>query len=188
MEPGAMVVLPPGKDVEFPDAPAQGGASALLTNTLRMLAAGVGVTYEQMTGDYSQVNYSSARAALLEFRRFCEGVQHHTLIFQMLRPTWLRFIRWEVLMGGIPAVSYQSDRAAFEGVKWLPPKWDWVDPEKDAKAAVLEMDNNLRSRAEIVSERGYDVEQLDKEIAADHERERRLGIERNDNASEPDAA
>jgi capsid protein len=44
------------------------------------------------------------------------------------------------------------------------------------QAAILEMENHLRSRAEIVAERGYDVERLDQEIAADVERMRRLGL------------
>jgi capsid protein len=67
LEPGAMMVLPPGKSVEFPNAPDQGNAAAIFDGTLRMIAAGAGVTFEQLTGDYSKVNYSSARAALLEF-------------------------------------------------------------------------------------------------------------------------
>ena len=80
LEPGALITLPPGKGVEFPETPDQGGASALLTASLRRIAAGAGVTYEHATGDYSQTNYSSSRGALLEFRRFCRSVQHHTLV------------------------------------------------------------------------------------------------------------
>ncbi len=60
LEPGAMPVLPPGRNVEFMDMPDQGGATALLTEGLRSLAVGIGVTYEQLSGDYSKVNYSSS--------------------------------------------------------------------------------------------------------------------------------
>jgi lambda family phage portal protein len=176
LEPGAMIVLPPGKSVEFPETPDQGGAAALLTASLRMIAAGAGVTYEHATGDYSQTNYSSARGALLEFRRFCRSVQHHTLVHQFCRPVWDRFIRWQVLAGTIPALAYQRDVVAFHAVKWLPPAWDWVDPQKDAAAAEIELRNHLRSRSEIIAERGYDAEDVDREIAADQARLDRLGI------------
>ncbi|MBL8908032.1 MAG: phage portal protein, partial [Rhizobiales bacterium] len=67
-------------------------------------------------------------------------------------------------------------RRRFETCKWLPPAWPWVDPKSDIEAAVLAMQNNLRSRADIVAESGYDVEELDREIAADRQRAERLGI------------
>eukprot|EP00873_Tetraselmis_striata_P040200 jgi/Tetstr1/460464/TSEL_005723.t1 len=185
LEPGALIPLPPGKSVEFPDVPDQGGAGALSTSTYRMIAAGTNVTYEQATGDYSQVNYSSARAALLEFRRFCQSIQHHVMIFGLCRPVWHQFIRHQVLTGEIPAASYQSDRAGIEAVKWLPPAWPWVDPEKDARAAEIALNNRLRSRSEVIAERGYDAEDVDAEIAADEERLARLGIAR---AATPPAA
>ena len=176
LEPGTMVNLPPGKSVEFSEPPDAGNTPAFAAEMLRMIAVGTGVTYEQLTGDYSKVNYSSARAALLEFQRFIRGVQHHTVVHQFCRPVWNRFLRWEVLRGGVPASAYQRDRSTLLAVKWLPPAFPWVDPEKDAKAAILEMEARLRSRAEIVAERGYDVERLDQEIAADIERSRRLGL------------
>jgi capsid protein len=43
------------------------------------LAAGVGLTYELLTGDLSQVNYSSIRAGLIEFRRRMEALQWQVL-------------------------------------------------------------------------------------------------------------
>ncbi len=175
VEPGSVRIEAPGKRIEWNEPPTSGDAPVLATETLRMMAAGVGVTYEQLTGDYSKVNYSSARAALLEFRRFCESVQHHTLIFQLCRPVWQQFIRWQILKGTISATAYRADPAAFEAVKWLPPAWSWVDPLKDTNAAVTAIKNGLRSRSDVVAEQGYDIEDLDREIAADQAREQRLG-------------
>lgn len=185
LEPGALIPLPPGKSVEFPDVPDQGGAAALIVNTYRMIAAGTNVTYEQATGDYSQVNYSSARAALLEFRRFCQSIQHHVMVFGMCRPVWRAVIRHQVLTGEIPAAIYQAERQSLEAVKWLPPAWPWVDPEKEARAAEIAINNRLRSRSEVIAERGYDAEDVDAEIAADEERLARLGSAR---AATPPAA
>lgn len=60
--------------------------------------------------------------------------------------------------------------------KWLPPSWPWVDPLKDARAAIMEMDANLRSRSDIIAERGYDAEEIDRQIAADNARAASLRI------------
>ncbi|GIX15412.1 MAG: hypothetical protein KatS3mg118_3371 [Paracoccaceae bacterium] len=54
--------------------------------------------------------------------------------------------------------------------------WDWVDPLKDARAEIEQIEAGLKSRAQALSERGYDAEQVDVEIAADRARERRLGL------------
>ncbi|WP_102110277.1 phage portal protein [Oceaniglobus roseus] len=176
LEPGTMSVMPPNKRVEFSDPPDSGDAPALAVHTLRAMAAGVGLTYEQLTGDYSQVNYSSQRAAMLEFRRFCEAVQHHVIVFQLCRPVWDAFMRWQVMQGTVSARDYLDPRSGLMTAKWLPPSWPWVDPQKDATAAIMEMDANLRSRADIIAERGYDIEEIDRQIAADRARAEQLNI------------
>lgn len=183
MSPGELMMMPGGKRIEFPNLPDSGDAQSLANAQLRAMAAGIGVTFEQLTGDFSQVNYSSARAAFLEFRRFCETVQHHVIVHQLCRPVWTRFMRWQVLQGKVSARAFQTPSSGLQSAKWLPPSWPWVDPLKDARAAILEMDANLRSRSEIIAERGYDAEEIDAEIAADSARARLLKIEVPENAA-----
>lgn len=166
-EPGALVHLPPGKEIEFANLPDQGGAGELLKTIMRQIAAGVGVTYEQATGDYSNVNYSSERSAQLQFRRFASAVQFGQIVYPFCRPVWHRFVAYQAFRGAVPAVAFAADPAPYERAKWLPPAWDWVDPEKDAKAAETELRNRFRSRSDIIAERGYDIEDVDAEIAAD---------------------
>jgi capsid protein len=67
----------------------------------------------------------------------------------------------------------------------MPPKWDWVDPLKDARAEIEQIGAGLKSRSQALSERGYDADQVDAEIAADRERERRLGLSFTGAKSEP---
>lgn len=175
-EPGTIRVETNGSRLEWSDPPDSGDTVAFGKSIHRRIAAGGNITYEMLTGDYSETNYASSRAGVLEFRRFAEAVQHHVIIHQLCRPVWNEFVRWQVLTGGIAATAYQRDRLQLQAVKWLPPAWPWVDPTKDAQAAVLEMDNLIRSRAEIVAERGYDIEALDREIAADRARADRLNL------------
>lgn len=175
-EPGTLRIEQPGMETVWSDPPDAGDSVSFSKAMQRRLAIATGATYSQASGDFSEANYSSERAAQLEFRRFAEGIQHHVIIPAICKPVWDHFIRWQVLTGGISASAYQAQRAAFHSVKWLPPAWPWVDPQKDAQATILEMDNLLRSRSEAVAERGFDIEALDQEIAADRARAERLGI------------
>ena len=73
--------------------------------------------------------------------------------------------------------AYEVDRSRLLAANWLPTKWDWVDPLKDANAEIAQIEAGLKSRTQAIAERGYDAEQVDREIAAERERERLLGLD-----------
>ena len=52
-------------------------------------------------------------------------------------------------------------------MQWIPPRWDWVDPLKDIQAQVLAMEAGITSRRKVVEATGYDIEEVDRENAAD---------------------
>jgi len=172
LEPGTLQVLLPGEDVKF-SSPADVGATyeTFLRVQLRSIAAGIGITYEQLTGDLTSVNYSSIRAGLLEFRRRCEAFQHQTIVYQLCMRVWKRWIEAAVLSGAL------SRTAAGIEAKWIPPGFAWVDPLKDIKAQVMAVRAGFKSRAEVVSEQGYDAQAIDREIAADNARADALGLD-----------
>jgi capsid protein len=72
--------------------------------------------------------------------------------------------------------GYDDRRREYLACGWLPPKWDWVDPLKDARAEIEQIEAGLKSRTQALAERGYDAEQVDAEIAADQAREKSLGL------------
>lgn len=167
LEPGEMRALPSGKRVEFSDPPQVAETVEYLKLELRAVAAGLGLTYEALTGDLSGVNYSSIRAGLVAFRRRVEMIQHQVLVHQFCRPTWERFIRLAVLAGELPASAFAANPHDFLVAKWVTPGFDWVDPLKDTQAEVLAINNRLKSRRQVVAGRGEDIEQLDAEITAE---------------------
>jgi lambda family phage portal protein len=170
LEPGTMQFLEPGEDVRFSQPGDVGGTyEAFMRQQLRSITVGMGITYEQLTGDLSGVNYSSIRAGLVEFRRRIAMIQHHLMVFQLCRPVWNRWFELAILSNQLPLNADQK-------VKWIPQGFDWVDPLKDIKAQVMSIQNGLKSRAEVVSELGYDVEDIDQEIAADNQRAKKLGL------------
>jgi lambda family phage portal protein len=59
IEPGTIRVLPSGTDMRFSAVPDVEGSSDLIRHLLRQIAVGVGLPFEILSGDMSQVNYSS---------------------------------------------------------------------------------------------------------------------------------
>ena len=166
LEPGSVHVLPVGASVSFSN-PGTGLAQAteFLREQKREIAAGLGVTYEQVSADLSGTNYSSARVGLLEFRRRAQMLHRTLIVDQLLRPLWRRWIDAEVLAGRLTA-----DPELYR-VTFAPPGFDWVDPAKEVAAEVAAIEARLKSRAEVVAARGRDVADLDEEIAADAARQ-----------------
>jgi lambda family phage portal protein len=131
------------------------------------------VPYAYLSNDMLKANYSNSRLALLEFRRRIEAYQHAVMVWQLCRRVWARWMDTAVLAGALDLPDYEARRREHLACDWLPPKWDWVDPLKDARAEIEQIEAGLKSRTQALAERGYDAEQVDAEIAADRAREPR---------------
>ena len=171
---GTIPVLKGGQKIEFGQVADVGNNYMdFMRNQFRLIARGWGITYEQLTGDLSGVNYTSLRAGLIEFRRLCETIQQRTLIFQLCRPVVNRWIYTAVLNGALQTISvgeYLKKPRRFHRVKWNPDGWDFTDPVKDRLAILLDIRNGLTSRMRAVAARGERVEQIDQENLEDLER------------------
>jgi len=177
LEPGTLQVLLPGEDVKF-SSPADvgGGYEAFQYRTLLSVSASLGLPYHLVTGDVRQANYSSLRAELVEFRRRVEQLQHGVIAHQLCRPVWARWLETAVLSGALDLPDFARFPARYRPVNWIPPRWDWVDPLKDIQAQVLAMEAGIISRRKVVEATGYDVEEIDRENAADARRAGDMGL------------
>ena len=173
LEPGTLQVLLPGEDIKF-SSPADvgGGYEAFQYRTLLAISASLGLPYHLVTGDVRQANYSSLRAELVEFRRRIGQLQHGVMAHQFCQPVWTRWLETAALSGALDL----PDMAKAKPVHWIPPRWDWVDPLKDIQAQLLGIEAGLVSRRKAVEATGYDIEEIDRENAADAERAAALGL------------
>lgn len=176
LEPGAVKVLPAGMDIKFNSPQQAQQATDFLKAQLRAVAAGLGVPYHLMTGDCSDQNYSSTRAALVGFKSQIERDQFNILVPGLLTPIWDRVIRTAALSGRLSVPGLDTDPDSALAVEWYFPPMPWVDPAKDAAAQAELVANGFKSRRQVVAELGYDVAKIDAEIAADKEREKTLGL------------
>ena len=73
MSPGMIQYLRPGQKVSFGTPQAGSGEADQLRSQYQGIAAGLGITYERLTGDLSQTNYSSIRAGEITYREGNRG-------------------------------------------------------------------------------------------------------------------
>lgn len=176
LEPGTLKVLPAGTDIRFNSPQAAVQTVEFLSAELRAVASGLGVPVHLLTGDVTQANYSSLRAAMVAFRQRLERWQNHILIPQLCRPIWEKAITYGVMSGAIDAPDFERNPADWLRAEFFPPRQPWVDPLKDAQAVREMLDSKLMSRRQAIAELGWNIEAIDAEIAADRARETALGI------------
>ena len=178
ISPGQIVRLDPGEDVTV-GQPADSGATyePFQYRTLLQISAALGIPYPYIANDMVKGNFSNSRLALIEFRRRVSAWQHAVMVYQLCRPVYARWMDAAVLSGALTLPGYEADRARMLTADWLPTKWDWVDPLKDANAEIAQIEAGLKSRTQAIAERGYDAEQVDREISAERRRERLLGLD-----------
>ncbi|MFZ1414222.1 MAG: phage portal protein, partial [Defluviicoccus sp.] len=167
-EPGMIEYLSPGKDVKFATPSHAGGYGEYMRVQLHAIAAGVGLTYELLTGDLSQVNYSSIRAGLIEFRRRMEALQWQLLVPGLCRPVWQRFVATSQAIGALPADAIDAE--------WTAPRFEAVDPLKDIRADVIAVRAGLMTLKEAIARQGYDPAHVFAEIAATNAELDALGL------------
>jgi lambda family phage portal protein len=177
LQPGQIVMLEPGEEIQT-SAPADVGQTyePFQYRTLLQVSAALGIPYAYLSNDMVRANYSNSRLALLEFRRRVEAYQHAVMVWQLCRRVWVRWMDTAVMAGALDLPDYEERRRDWIACTWLPPRWDWVDPLKDARAEIEQIIAGLKSRTQALAERGYDADQVDAEIAADRAREQRLGL------------
>lgn len=167
-EPGMIEYLEPGKDVKFATPSSAGGYTDYMRMQLHAVAAGVGLTYELLTGDLSQVNYSSIRAGLIEFRRRMEALQWQLLVPGLCQPVWQRFVAAAQAAGRLPEGDITAD--------WTAPRFEAVDPLKDIQADVLAVRAGVMTLKEAIARQGYEPAQVLAEIAATNAELDALGL------------
>ncbi|WP_347270992.1 phage portal protein [Rhizorhabdus histidinilytica] len=158
-EAGSIVTLPMGEDIKFGDPKPLGGLGDAVKINLLAAAAGIGVTYEHMTGDLSNVNFSSYRAGALEFDATIERIQWNTIIPVGLNRVWDWFCAAAYEFGRTSKRSYE--------MRWTPPPRKSIDRKGDAEADILEMQAGLENRRNLLNSRGIEHDTFVEETAAD---------------------
>jgi lambda family phage portal protein len=177
---GVLPVLRPGEKLVSVDSkrPSSGYAT-FEAAVLRNCASAIGTSYEQLSQDWSKVNYSSARAALLEAwktltrRRKDFGTGFSTPIYS----AWLEEA---IDRGELPlparAPDFAEARGAYSACQWMGPPRGWIDPVKEAQAAVLRMDAGLSTLRQECAEQGLQWKKVLAQRAIERSRFKELNL------------
>lgn len=159
-EPGVFKKLNPGEKVNVPDM-GQPGAQfdPFMRAMLRGVAAGIGSSYESLSRDYSQSNYSSSRLALLDDRDNWRALQNwmienfHQIVFE-------KWMDRAVLSGALNLKGFELMPERYTAVRWMPRGWAWVDPQKEVEAYKTAVRSGFMTLTDVVSQSGGDLEEL----------------------------
>jgi lambda family phage portal protein len=168
-----------GESVQFLNPPDSGQNFRDFFNLLlRSVARSLGLTLEQLTGDYTGFSFASSRAAILEFRRLMEQWQYMIMIHQFCRPIWNAWIKQALIEGKLWPEARQEwiENPDWFEAEWAPAAWPWVDPVKDLQASKDKVRSGFGSRQQECARMGVDSEVIDAQNADDNERADGLGL------------
>jgi len=146
---------------------------------LRHIGAQLGISAEQVTGDWSQTNYSAARGAMLEAYK---TITRRRLHFNTGLPnrTYLAWLEEAMEIAHLPlprgAPDFLEARAAYARARWIGAPRGWVDPVKEGQGAVLRMDACVSTLSDEAAEQGHDWEETLDQRAVERRRMAELGI------------
>lgn len=147
-------------DAARPTSNFDGFESAVLRN----IAAATGLSTQQVTQDWSDVNYSSARAAMLEAWKTLTR-RRDDFATGTAQPVASAFVEEIHSIESLPLPSGAPDfleaKAAYCRARWMGPGRGWVDPVAEKKGAILGLDAGLSTlEMEVAENAGEDWEEV----------------------------
>lgn len=163
MSPGIVKELAPGEKFNgFAPTSANAALEPFMRFMLRSVAAGTGISYESLSRDYSQSNYSSSRLSLTEDRDNWRILQAW-LIRQFHQRIYEAWLEMAVLSNTLDLPAYESMPEIYQAVRWMPRGWDWVDPLKEVMAAKLAVRSGFTTQSDVIAAKGGDIEDVFKQ-------------------------
>lgn len=187
LEGGARVThILPGENLKFTSSEHPGPNFAdFERSTLRHLAAGLNVTYEQLARDYSQTNYSGARAGLMESWKFFM-TKRHLIGGRFATDVYSLWLEEAIGNGSVEHPAGENirhlgeEKSALARCKWIGPGKGNIDPLKESKADELEMDMGTLTLEDACAQRGKDWEENLEQIAREKQKREDLGLSRDE--------
>lgn len=171
-EPGMLTNLRPGEKYTKAETPgADSKYTEFVSVSKRDIAVGSGATYDQLTSDMTQANFSSLKAGDRIQRRMITAMQWQLVIPYFCERVKEWFIDTCYLKGLLPA------REGGYPFRWLPPAHEYIDKQGDLDADILEMSVGGKTWSQFIQERGWDPSTQAEELAADKKLLATLGID-----------
>lgn len=156
LEPATVRYLNQGEDIKLSSPPGIEGFADINREYIREIASGWGISYESLSGDYSQSNYSSSRMGQIQMRKNIESWRWNMFIPQVCEPIFQWFLSYAKLKG-IDIKDAES--------RWICPAYTLIDPDKEISATIKEVRSGLKTWGDAIREQGLDPEEQLLQIA-----------------------
>jgi capsid protein len=145
LEPGAIEILPDGKQITFANPPVAPDYVEHQKHHLHAVAAAYGITFEALTGILSDVNFSSGRMGWIESHRNIAAWRWNLLIPQALNPIHYWF----------NDVAKVAQIRGPRRMIWTPPRRELIDPAKEIASLIEGVKAGFMSLSEVQRSLGY---------------------------------
>lgn len=156
-------VFYPGTKMKLQNAGTPGGVGTdFEASMLRYIAASLGVSYEQLSKDYSSANYSNLRAAMAETGKRMRVQKRNvadrfaTIYFRLWLEEALNKGEIESMPRNAPNWYDGLNSDAYSACEWIGASMGQIDELKETQAAVLRVNNGLSTREIEMSRLGKD--------------------------------
>jgi capsid protein len=178
---GPMVMM--GRPGEKPEIITSNRPSSNWKDLIKLGISGAAGTaslsYLAVSKDYSNVNYSSARAAMNQdwkvvvwYRGFMGNYDSQPFFDMLIEEAYLRG-EWTPPAG---APGFYEARDLWTSVQWIGPARGYMDPVKEIEADIRAVESKLATRHEIMAANGRDFDDDYPILLAEHQQMLALGV------------
>jgi lambda family phage portal protein len=174
IEPLSMQVLPSGWSLdpfkpEIPDS-----YEVFSKCIMQMIAVGIGLSVPALTGDLREVNFSSIRAGNVQDQEYFKVIQK-LFVDKLVNPIFTAWLKYSLMDGTLSPLPF-SKLEKFNNPSWSCKRWDYVNPQQEASANETELKLKVKSRTQIIEEKGGDIEEVYAQIQREEMLAKKMGI------------
>lgn len=174
----------PGTRLSVKQVGAPGGVGQDFEQSLlRYLAAILGVSYEELSRDFTKTNYSSARAAMVQTWRFMQS-RKKIVADRFANFVFLLWLEEMFNTNGIDSLPRNAPnfydplmREAYGAATWIGAARGQIDELKETQAAVLRIKYGLSTHEDELSKLGKDWRKVYAQLEREKKEREARGIE-----------
>ena len=177
LTPGMIQYLNRGDEVQVVNPSGQAtDATSYMKQEIRLIGAGQGLSYETVSRDMSESNYSSARQGMIEDELTYEEDREQLL--EVMDEIYESFVISLVLAGKVDIPDFWGEgKERYLSHSWIHAPKRWIDPVKEANANKTALNTGQKTWADMAAENGKDWKEQVDEMAEIMEYGKSKGID-----------
>lgn len=159
--PGMIKELNAGDEIQVVNPSGQAtDATSYIKLQQRLVGSGQGLSYEAVSRDMSESNYSSTRQGIIEDEM--TYAEEKDALMEVMDEIYETFIISLFLSGKLEARDFWENKDTYFEHTWIVAPKKWIDPQKEANANRIALNTGQKTFKQIAAEQGRDwKEQID---------------------------